>query len=285
MARRLPPDLVARALDLARGGPWQPPRPADASTVVVMRDTTSRLQVLLMRRPATMAFAPGMHVFPGGRVDPAQDWQPEVVGAGHATARGGLDRALTVAAVRETFEEAGVLLAVDPDGAPPTVDHRWAADRRASELTASFPAVLARRQLTVHADLLVPIAHWVTPEIEARRYDTRFLAAALPAGQEVDPHATEAESAQWIAPDDALDEHVGGGMPMLAPTVAVLRQIAGQRTVAEALDRAAGSEVTPLMPRAILSGNTLEWIIVNPYTGQVLGPGTEPAPSEQRGAS
>ncbi len=285
MVRRLPPDLVARALDLARGGPWQPPEPVDASTVVLLRDTLGAVEVLLMRRPATMSFAPGMHVFPGGRVDRAQDWQPDVEGrTGLAQTRSGLGRALTVAAVRETFEEAGVLLAVDRRGDPPSPDRHWAADRRASELSRSFPGVLARRRLTIRARHLVPIAHWITPEVESRRYDTRFLAAALPAGQEVDPHATEAESARWITPGDALDEHRRGSLPMLPPTVAVLRQIAGRRAVPEVLAAAAGTDVTPLMPRAVLSGDTLEWVIVNPYTGRVLGPGTEPAASEQRGA-
>lgn len=286
MGLRMPDDLVARAGMLARGGPWDPPEPVDATTVVLLRDTAAGPEVLLMRRPATMAFAPGMFVFPGGRVDPGQDRLPHVEGElriGPSTDPPRA-RALTVAGVRETFEEAGVLLAVDTSGRHVPPDQSWDADRRASEVTGAFPAVLARRRLTIHSEHLVPIAHWVTPEVESRRFDTRFLAARLPEGQVVHPHQSETESAHWITPDEALDTHDRGGLPMLAPTVAVLAQLAEHRSVAEALRSAAASTVVPLMPRARLSGDDLDWVIVNAYTGQVLATGAAAPPaSEERG--
>jgi 8-oxo-dGTP pyrophosphatase MutT (NUDIX family) len=285
MVLEMPPELVARARMLAQGGPWKPPEPQDAATIVLLRDGTAGLEVLLMRRPDSMAFAPGMHVFPGGRVDLAQDSEPPIQG----TVRTGpgtepaMARALIVAGIRETFEEAGVLLAVDRSGRPATPDESWARDRRASESASGFPSVLRRRKLYIQADLLVPIAHWITPEVETRRFDTRFLAAGLPAGQDVDAHVTETDSAHWLAPADALAEYRRGALAMLPPTVAVLADLAGQRSVGDALNWARTREVVPLMPRALLTGDELTWVLVHAYTGEVLSTADQPSGSEERG--
>lgn len=285
MVLEMPPELVQRARMLAQGGPWDPPEAVDATTIVLLRDGVAGLEALLMRRPDSMAFAPGMHVFPGGRVDLDQDSQPAVQG----TVRTGawtdpaLAHALVVAGVRETFEEAGVLLAVDRSGRPATPDAGWARDRRASETRGGFPSVLRRRKLHIQADLLVPIAHWITPEVETRRFDTRFLAAALPAGQDVDAHITETDSAHWVAPADALAEYRRGALAMLPPTVAVLADLAGQRSVGDALNWARTREVVPLMPRAQVVGDDLSWVLVHAYTGEVLSAADQPSGSEERG--
>jgi 8-oxo-dGTP pyrophosphatase MutT (NUDIX family) len=281
----MPAELVARARALAEGGEWTPPPALPAATVVLLRDGAEGLEALLMRRPDTMAFAPGMHVFPGGRVDPGQDERPAVHGFVHhgTWAPPALARALVVAGVRETFEEAGVLLAVDRSGRPAVPDGRWAQDRDVSERSGAFPEVLARRRLHVDADLLVPVAHWITPEVETRRFDTRFLAAALPAGQAVDRHATETDLADWVSPAEALDAYGRGAMAMLPPTVAVLAELAGHRSTAEALAWARGHAVVPLMPRAVLTEGDLRWVMVHGYTGEVLGDSGEPAGSEERG--
>ena len=285
MVLEMPAELVARARLLAQGGPWQPPEAHDAATIVLLRDGAAGLEVLLMRRPDSMAFAPGMHVFPGGRVDLAQDSKPAVSG----TVRTGpwadavLARALVVAGIRETFEEAGVLLAVDRSGRPAAPDARWTEDRGASETAGGFPAVLRRRRLHIDADLLVPIAHWITPEVETRRFDTRFLAAALRAGQDVDAHVTETDSAHWMAPADALAEHRRGALAMLPPTVAVLADLAGRRSVGDALNWARTREVVPLLPRAQMTGEDLTWVLVHAHTGEVLASTTQPAGSEERG--
>lgn len=283
---RMPDDLVARARLLADGGDWTPPDAVPATTVVLLRDGAAGLEVLLMRRPRTMAFAPGMHVFPGGRVDlptdaaapvrgslPIGDWAPDA----------GLAQAIVVAGVRETFEEAGVLLAADRAGRTAKPEGDWDRDRALSETPGGFGQVLARRRLHIEADLLVPIAHWVTPEVEARRFDTRFLAAALPPGQTVDRHATETDTAQWITPTAALAEHSAGRMAMLPPTSAVLSDLAGCRSAGDALEWARARRVIPVMPRAVASGDGLEWVLVHAYTGAVLGPAEEPAGSEERG--
>ncbi len=285
MVLRMPDELVARARMLAQGGPWEPPPALDATTIVLLRDGTAGLEVLLMRRPDSMAFAPGMHVFPGGRVDLTQDSRPPV----HGTIPVGpgtdpdVARALIVAGVRETFEEAGVLLAVDRSGRPAAPDGDWARDRHISESSAQFPAVLARRRLSIQADGLVPMAHWITPEVETRRFDTRFMVAALPDGQEVDAHATETDSAHWVVPSEALAQHWAGGLAMLPPTVAVLHDLTGQRSVGDALHFARTRDVVPLMPRAQMSGDELTWVLVHGYTGEVLAPSDQPAGSEERG--
>jgi 8-oxo-dGTP pyrophosphatase MutT (NUDIX family) len=281
----MPAELVARARQLAEGGDWTPPEAVPATTVVLLRDGVAGLEALLMRRPDSMAFAPGMHVFPGGRVDPAHDGRPPVRGSLRldAGADADLARALVVAGVRETFEEAGVLIAVDRAGRTALPDERWTADRAASERSGGFPEVLARRRLHLDADLLVPIAHWITPEVEARRFDTRFLAAALPEGQQVDRHETETDHAHWFSPADALAAYAAGRMPMLPPTVAVLADLAARRSVADALDWARTQDVLPLMPRARIADGTLDWVLVHGYTGEVLGPSGEPAGSEEQG--
>ncbi len=296
MALRLPPELVRRARELAAGGAWEIPACRPAATVVLLRDDGGQIEVLLMRRPATMAFAPGMHVFPGGRVDPESDARcpfvdvpdvgPWVLGPGQDDPEG-LARAIVAAGVRETFEEAGVLLAVDGSGRYPAPDAGWAQDRVASDARGAFPDILRRRGLGLSARLLIPFAHWVTPEVESRRYDTRFLLAAAPAGTHVAAHDTETESAVWLRPGKALADYAAGSLPMLPPTVAVLERLAGFPTVDDAARWAAGNPTVPLMPRPVVTGHgpeaTVEWVLVNAYTGEVLGAGMEPRGSEVQG--
>lgn len=283
---RMPADLVARARALAEGSGWTPPPAVPAATVVLLRDGARGLEALLMRRPSTMAFAPGMSVFPGGRVDEDHDGRLVVHGPVRTGtwAEPGLARRIVVAGVRETFEEAGVLLAVDDAGRAARADDVWGADRAASVEAGAFPDVLARRGLHIDARLLVPIAHWITPEVEGRRFDTRFLAAALPEGQAVDRHETETDHAAWVTPAEGLAAYAAGRMPMLPPTVAVLADLAAHATVADALAWATTCTIAPLMPQARMRDGQVEWVLVHGYTGEVLGPTLEPAGSEERGA-
>src|SRR5215470_8668547 len=196
---RLPDWMAGRARDVLEGR-TPPVAPRDAATVMLLRPPpgpdapdAGGLQVYMLRRQSSMAFAPGAFVFPGGSVD-ARDAEIEVGWAGPDAREWGrmidapadLARALVCAAVRETFEECGVLLA-GPAADTVVADTRgedWEADRAALlARSVSLAGLLRRRGLVLRSDLLRPWARWITPVTEERRYDTRFFAAALPAGQ------------------------------------------------------------------------------------------------------
>ncbi|WP_075845736.1 NUDIX hydrolase [Saccharomonospora sp. CUA-673] len=225
---------------------------------MLVRDTPDGVEVFLQRRVAAMKFAAGMTVFPGGGVD-ERDADASLSWAGPPPARWadwfGCDeamaRALVCAAVRETFEEVGVLLAgPGPDGI--VADTSGYADARAALVAGelSLAAFLADAGLTVRADLLRPWANWVTPEQERRRYDTRFFVAALPDGQVADGATSEASESGWRTPEGAMADGRAGRSMLMAPTWAMLEDLARCATVADALavDR---TPVPKLMPTPV----------------------------------
>ncbi len=242
--------------------PQSPPQAASAAqlrpcaTVLLLRDGPGGPEVFLLRRSRSMAFAPAMHVFPGGGVDPRDadpglPWAgpgPEVwsgvLGAPPAQAR-----ELVCAAVRELFEECAVLLAgVDAEHVVDDVsDERWETDRRAlSGHSLALRDLLLRRSLVLRSDLLHPWAHWVTPVFEPRRYDTRFFVAALPAGQQARQVGEEADHAAWVCAAAAVAAHQEGRLAMLPPTLVALEEIAGYPDVARVL--AAPRHVRRVLP-------------------------------------
>jgi 8-oxo-dGTP pyrophosphatase MutT (NUDIX family) len=230
-----------------------------AATVVLLRDRVDGPpDVYLLKRAASMSFAGGFYAFPGGRVDP-RDADAEIAWAGPSAAewarRFGSDeaeaRALLCAAVRETFEESGVLFA-GPDEhtvvADTTADD-WEADRRALvSRETSLAAFLTKRSLVLRTDLLGGWSRWITPEFEPRRYDTAFFVAALPAGQLTRDVSGEAESTLWLPPRQAVDDHLAGRALMLPPTITTLREIQACATAAEAVRAAAERPLHPIMP-------------------------------------
>ncbi len=234
----------------------EPVRPA--ATVLLLRDGAAGLEVYLLRRTRGMPFAGGMSAYPGGGVDERDGSTPLAwVGpspADWADSLGGderLARELVCAAVRETFEEAGVLLAGPAEGlvVPDVAGDDWERERRAllaRELSLS--ELLARRDLALRADLLRPFAHWITPPGESRRYDTRFFAALMPAGQEARDVSGEADEAVWTTPAAALTEHRAGTRPMLPPTIHTLEQLAGFPDAASALAGSPPAPLEPIMP-------------------------------------
>ena len=250
-----PTDVWAARVDslAARDGAWIPPVPRDASTVCLLRDGDAGLEVFMLRRVTTMKFAAGMHVYPGGAVEISD---ADVATAGRVRdgwlgARVSSDRprAVLVAAARETFEECGVLLAVDAAGRPATPDPSWDAAREALVAgDVSFGDLLSARGLVVDDSALVPFAHWVTPEIEDRRYDTRFFAAAVPSNQDARHVGGEADRSAWWNPVAALTAYEEGRMPMWPPTISTMRLLATCGTALAALDVAAAAHVTPLLP-------------------------------------
>ena len=225
-----------------------------------VQDGAAALEVYLLRRTRGMPFAGGMTAYPGGAVDP-RDGDTEIAWTGPspvqwATAFGcdeRLARELVCAAVRETFEEAGVLLAGSAGGlggpgdvVPDVSGEEWESQRQAlltREL--SLAELLAARGLALRSDLLRPFAHWITPPIEPRRYDTKFFVAALPIGQEARDVSGEADEASWLTPAAALAEMSAGTRPMMPPTIHTLGQLAPFPDVAAAL---AGSPPEPLHP-------------------------------------
>lgn len=251
----LPPGLIERAR-AATDPSYVPPPVRDAATIALVRNAPGGLQVYLLRRVRAMAFASGMHVFPGGSVDPADEraevgWTgPPAHDWGQAFATSApLARALVCAAVRETFEECGVLLAGPHSGAliEDVSDDDWEAERVALEARAlSLSDLLARRALVLRADLLRPLAHWITPEVEPKRFDTRFFLAEMPAGQAARDVGGEADQRVWIRPQDALDQ----GLAMMPPTAAVLRDLAEHDDVSSAL--AVPRAITPVLPKLVV---------------------------------
>jgi 8-oxo-dGTP pyrophosphatase MutT (NUDIX family) len=273
--RRLPPRLVEHAREFLTGD-RAPVAPKDAATVVLLRAAGAGVEVYLLRRHLSMAFAAGMSVFPGGTVDP-RDFYGDIGWAGpspkkwarafgcpRATAR-----ALVCAAVRETFEESGVLLA-GPSAesvVPDTSSAGWEADRAALvDRSLCFAEFLQQRRLTLRSDLLRPWAHWITPEFEPRRYDTRFFLAALPDGQVTRDVSGEADSVAWLTPDSALAAVDRGEMAMLPPTYRTLREIADFDTVQRALAAADERVISPVLPQVRLldDGGDLAGVLTLP---------------------
>jgi 8-oxo-dGTP pyrophosphatase MutT (NUDIX family) len=242
----------------------------------------------MLRRRASMAFAGGAYAYPGGGVDPRDDdlrvrwagptraWWADRLGVAEAEAQ-----AIVCAAVRETYEEAGVLLAgPDPDSVVgDTTGPDWEADRAAlvaREL--SFAEFLDRRGLALRSDLLGAWTRWITPEFEHRRYDTWFFVAALPEGQRTRNASTEADRTVWIRPEDAAAGYDKGELLMLPPTVATLRQLVGYGSPAEALAAAPSRDLTPVLARARLVGDevVLSWPGHDEFTKHIPNGGTTP---------
>ncbi|ANS27442.1 hypothetical protein R1CP_13680 [Rhodococcus opacus] len=236
--------------------------PKDASTVILIRDAAadvaaSGIEVFLLRRVKGMAFAGGMTVFPGGGVDPSDaeaevDWAGPSVDwwAGRFSTDAARAKALVCAAVRETFEECGVLLAGPSADTVVADTSRYAQSRTQLEKRElSFSDFLKRENLVLRADLLRPWANWITPVGEGRRYDTRFFVAAAPHGQIADGATSEAEEVQWQSPAAALAHWQGGGSILLPPTWSQLTGLSAFGSVAEVL--AAEPEIPVILPTLI----------------------------------
>jgi len=263
-------------------GPASAPAPRDvpvrpAATVMVLDDRPDLHVLLLLRRRASV-FVGGMNVFPGGAVDP-HDAAPEVeavcAGLSEAAAsrrlgveRGGL--AYWVAAIREAFEEAGVLLARDPrtgrvfDPIAPEVAERLAARRRAVDAgEARLADVVRETGLELTVDAMHYAARWITPPGPPRRYDTRFFVTAMPAGQTPVPDRREATHSEWVRPAEALAHFASGERTMLPPTVGMLRLLAGYGS-AEAVMRAARRDEDGPDRAVRLSGGEEGWRLFLP---------------------
>jgi 8-oxo-dGTP pyrophosphatase MutT (NUDIX family) len=235
------------------------PRPA--ATVVVLRDSSSGPEVFMVRRHADTAFMGGAHVFPGGRVDQA-DHDGDATwcdGVAHAARQlpelPGADAvAYHVAAARELFEEAGVLLARDASGAFVSLagasDHeRFKRDRTTVHgHQTTLRAVIERERLRLALDALVLFAHWVTPPIDTRQFDTRFFMTRVPPHQTPAHDETETTHGVWIAPSAAIAQSQRGDIVLPPPTWSTIRELEPFRSVDDALAWARRRRVVSRQP-------------------------------------
>ncbi|MDQ1047407.1 NUDIX hydrolase [Streptomyces sp. V4I2] len=261
------PDRIRALTD----GTLTPVSPKRAATVMLLKDTDAGIAVHMLRRRASMAFAGGAYAYPGGGVDPRDDdrhvrwagptraWWADRLGVDEAAAQ-----AIVCAAVRETYEEAGVLLAgpASDSVVGDTTGPDWEADRAALvDRELSFAEFLDRRGLVLRSDLLGAWTRWITPEFESRRYDTWFFVAALPEGQRTRNASTEADRTVWIRPEDAAGSYDKGELLMMPPTIATLRQLSPYGSAAQALAAAPERDLTPVLARARIEGEqiVLSW--------------------------
>lgn len=226
----------------------------DASTVILVRDSARGIELFLQRRVVGMDFAGGMTVFPGGGVDPSDTdasvrwtgpdvaWWAQRFHTSEAQAR-----ALVLAAVRETFEECGVLLAGPSEDTVVADTSAYADARRAlEERELSFGDFLEREGLVLRADLLRPRANWITPIGERRRYDTFFFVAVVPEGQRADGDTSEADLVGWRTAQETLDSWRARDTMLLPPTWSQLTALSRFSTVAELM--AAEPVIEPILP-------------------------------------
>ena len=258
------PERFAESLDRPSG---EVAVPYPAATVVLLREGAHGVEVLLLKRVGSAGFVPGAYVFPGGRVD-GEDATPALVARldglteEEATQRLGTTTdadppavAYYVAAIREAFEETGILIGKDAEGHAPrsaAVDPRMRVLKQ--ELLGNdqaFPSVLDRMGCRMDAGVVEYVGHWITPEAEPRRYDTRFFAALVPPGQ--DPHVDEREMTEaiWITPEEALRKNRAGELPMVFPTLRTLASLTGFLTPRGALDAFHERDIPTVLPRLV----------------------------------
>ena len=288
-----------------RGGDPQPTAKVtvsvrDSATLVVVRTPPSggALEVLLLERSAKSAFMGGAFVFPGGKLDAEDEgiemqslvtrqtlrWCRQQLGESPGRPLS-VERAfgLFIAACRETFEEAGVLFAGGADGRRPgaTDLSRWR--RRLHDGRATFADMLRALNLRIHLDRLHSWAHWITPSIETRRYDTRFFVAHLPGDQVPVLDKKEAVSQRWMTPDDALQAHRRGEILLPPPTERTIQELTpyGAWTELEAVAR--DRTPIPILPKVHQVSGV--WTIVLPWDAEYAAlegegclPGVNPRP-------
>lgn len=231
-----------------------PPTPEPAATLILLRRASSGTEVLMQVRHSDMVFAGGALVFPGGKLE-AQDSDPCRHDLMDESGYGDSLGPARVAAIRETFEECGLLLACEAG------THVLAQGARVSRLDRDrqrlnrseldFGDLLRRESLQLACDALVHYAHWVTPSFMPRRFDTHFFLALAPTSQEDAHDGRETVESVWIRPREALDAAEDGRYRMLFPTRAILHRLSGEQTPESHLRIAAATPVVTVAPRLV----------------------------------
>lgn len=221
----------------------------------------------MMRRSKGQSFMSGAFVFPGGKLD-GGDLDPAISSCVHGLAppdaKHGLQEpgipddfglGLYMAAVRETFEEAGVLLAYAPGGAlvdlqDPITSQKFLRYRQElHDKSLDMPALSRREGLRYALDLLYPYAHWITPDIESRRFDTRFFIALLPPSQTPVHDMQELSESRWLTPGMALSEQRAGRFLLMPPTLKIIEEMAGFASLPDLIASIPGREIRPILPQ------------------------------------
>ena len=220
-----------------------------AATVVVLRDGEQGPEVLMLKRSGRSGFFPHAWVFPGGRVDPAD---AEAQSTGTATGLPEADTAYAVAAIRECYEEAGVWMG---DGAPPAAFRESLNDHSATLRDAP--------ELVADLGRLAVWSWWITPELEPKRYDTRFFVAVLhPHESEGVSHdEIETVSSAWLTPADALARAAEGDFFLAPPTFRTLEELVTFGSGAEVMAAAQTRKVQPVMPRLDMGGDAVSIVL------------------------
>lgn len=266
----LPDHMIEQARAFA-DGTQQPVEPRSAATVVLLRDGDGEpggLESYLLRRHVGMEFAAGMSVFPGGGVDPRDAELADALWAGPSPTEWAERmectpaeaKALVCAAVRETFEESGVLLAGTTAAVvADTTGEDWERDRAALEgRELSLTDFLTTRGLVLRTDLLSVLGGWLTPVFEPKRYLTWFFVAALPEGQVTRDVSTESDTVAWLPVREALRLADARQMMLMPPTYATLCDMYDARTPVEAMERAARIPFEMITPTADPATGRLE---------------------------
>lgn len=240
----------------------------DAATVLALRDSPDGPEVYMVRRDSRMGFLGGAHVFPGGALDEADCGDAlRALSAGFEaldpTARIHADqkraRGLLLAAVRELFEESGILLArtaegewVDLDEAGPRSERLKAGRAALSAKGGDFAGLLEAESLRIDVSGLRFFAHWITPAREKKRFDTRFFLARSPERQSARHCEVESSEGEWITPSRALARYRAREIELVPPTIACLEDLAAFRSVEAALDAYAAAEVPCIFPEILI---------------------------------
>lgn len=253
--------------------------PLPSSTVIVLRVRPERrpnqFELFMVRRADRSSFMGGAHVFPGGRVEDI-DLLPEV-----RTYCDGISAAVNnlphmseeqaigfhLAALRELFEEAGVLLARDQEGSLASFESPEARMRfggyRISAQQFSLPLVMVLKEEGLRFDLstLVPWSWWVTPAEERKRFDARFFLAIMPANQEGLHDGQETTHSAWFTPTEALEKYRSHEIHLVPPTLRTLSELAQFETVEELLAFARTKKITRIQPRLVMGGESLQILL------------------------
>ncbi len=247
--------------------------PLPAATVLLLRPAEPQLQVLMVARHEQIDFASGALVFPGGKVD-AADADPALVP--HLRGADRMDaevRALRVAAIREAFEECGVLLAREPGaGGTLPASRVRAFEACRAELASGRLTMLelaARERIELAIDLLTPFSHWVTPPFMPRRFDTWFFLARAPQDQVAIHDGGELVDSVWISPAAALEDLAEKRRTILFPTRLNLMMLDESRTDDEALAAARARPIKTVVPR-IVERDGKRWLTIDSDAGYAL---------------